>query len=226
MKDNYCDYSSIITKEQAIYDFCLYTPTLLDGISDNDGWVDQLFYVASNQSFNNVPKEVSDMDLAKLEEFFKKAVPDDGLIVEIGVWRNPNSPSKTSTQLFLDLKTKKTQYVGIDIEPRPHVLTYTENAFMLQVDSADTKTIQKVIQDQIRKPIDFLFIDGLHSVEQVKKELALIPLVRKGGVIGFHDISFHAGPNVWMDAFDPEKFDIYKFRADDDWGIGFLVKKF
>ncbi len=128
--------------------------------------------------------------------------------------------------MFLDLKTKTTQYLGIDIEPRPHVSNYTENAFTIQVDSGNTEHIRKIIDHHFRKPIDFLFIDGLHSVEQVKKELALIPLVRKGGVIGFHDISFHAEPNLWMDAFDPKKFDIYKFRADDDWGIGFLIKKF
>jgi hypothetical protein len=51
-------------------------------------------------------------------------------------------------------------------------------------------------------------------------------LVKKGGVIGFHDISPHAGPNMWMEAFDPMMFDIYKFRDTVDWGIGFLIKKF
>jgi hypothetical protein len=226
MKDNYCDYSTVLRKDPSMYDFCLYTPAFSIETHDWDGWLKDSFYSETEQSHNQVPKEVSDMNLAKLEEFFKLAVSDGGLIMEIGVWRNPDAEFKTSTQLFLDLKTKNTQYVGIDIEPRPHVLTYTDNTFMLQVDSAETKLIQKIVQEQLRKPIDLLFIDGLHSVDQVKKELALIPLVKKGGVIGFHDISFHAGPNLWMDAFDPEKFDIYKFRADDDWGIGFLVKKF
>ena len=226
MKENYCDYSSILKKDPPVYDFCLYTPAFSIQTRDSDGWVDDNFYNMTKQSHNRVSKEMSDMNLERLEEFFRKTVPDGGLIMEIGVWRVPNSPFKTSTQLFLDLKTKNTQFVGVDIEPRPHVLSYTENVFMLQIDSANTKAIQGILEMQMKKPIDFLFIDGLHSVEQVKKELALIPLVRKGGVIGFHDISFHAGPNLWMDAFDPEKFDIYKFRADDDWGIGFLVKKF
>jgi len=226
MKDNYCDYSMILKKDPPIYDFCLYTPAFSIQTHDSDGWLKDEFYKISKQSHNQVTQEVSDMNLEKLEHFFKFGVPDNGLIVEIGVWRNPESKTKTSTQLFLDLKTKDTQYLGIDIEPRPHVSKYTDNAFTIQADSGNTQFIQSIIQQHFRKPIDFLFIDGLHSVEQVKKELALIPLVRKGGVIGFHDISFHAGPNLWMDAFDPKKFDIYKFRADDDWGIGFLVKKF
>ena len=36
---------------------------------------------------------------------------------------------------------------------------------------------------------DFLFIDGDHTVEGVTKDFLLYrPLVRKGGVIAFHDI--------------------------------------
>ena len=60
----------------------------------------------------------------------------------------------------------------------------------------------------------------------MKKEVAVINSVKKGGVIGFHDISVHCGPNMWIDAFDPNKFDIHKFRNDNDWGVGFLLKKF
>jgi len=41
--------------------------------------------------------------------------------------------------------------------------------------------------------IDFLFIDGDHSYEGVKKDyLKYSPLVREGGLIAFHDICEHA----------------------------------
>lgn len=40
--------------------------------------------------------------------------------------------------------------------------------------------------------IDFLFIDGDHSYEGVKKDyLKYSPLVRKGGLVAFHDICEH-----------------------------------
>lgn len=43
------------------------------------------------------------------------------------------------------------------------------------------------------RPIDFLFIDGDHRYEGVKKDFALYrPLVRPGGLIAFHDIR----PNI------------------------------
>jgi hypothetical protein len=226
LKNNRVDFSSIVKLEAPIYDFCLYNPVLKNGIMDSDGWINQEFYKTTNQQVNHVPSEVSLMNLLRIYDFLKAHVPENGLIVEIGVWRDPSS-SYTSTKLFLDNRPKGTEYLGIDIETRNHVINYGgEKTYMMYTDSADTEKITNVIKNTIHKEIDFLFIDGLHSLEQVKKELALIPLVKKGGVIGFHDIAFHCGPNIWMDAFDPTKFDIYKFYRDDDWGVGFLVKKF
>ncbi len=41
-------------------------------------------------------------------------------------------------------------------------------------------------------PIDFLFIDGDHTYEGVKKDFEMYsPLVKEGGVIAFHDIALH-----------------------------------
>jgi hypothetical protein len=226
LRNNYVNYSSILRKDPPIYDFTLYTPNFNFETEDNDGWIDRTFYTVTDQDCNEVPKEMSDMDLEKLEIFFKKHVPEDGLFVEIGVWRNPNNKDIVSTQVIFDIKHDNCSYLGIDIENRPHILNKKPNVHFLQSDSADYNKIKNYIDTNIKKEIDFLFIDGLHSVEQVKKELALVNLVKKGGVIGFHDISVHAGPNMWIEAFDPEKFDIYKFRNNNDWGVGFIVKKF
>jgi predicted O-methyltransferase YrrM len=39
------------------------------------------------------------------------------------------------------------------------------------------------------RKVDFLFIDADHSYEGVKKDFEMYsPLVRKGGIIAFHDI--------------------------------------
>jgi len=226
LPNNHVNYASVLKKDPSIYNFTLYTPNFNFQTEDNDGWIDRNFYYKINQNYNIVPKEMSDMNLEKIEYFFKKHVPADGFFVEIGVWRNPNNKDKVSTQVIFDIKNDNCTYLGIDIEERPHILNKKPNVHFLQTDSAEFNKIKEYIDNNIKKKIDFVFIDGLHSVEQVKKELALVNLVKKGGVIGFHDISVHAGPNMWIEAFDSNMFDIYKFRENNDWGIGFIVKKF
>lgn len=230
LKDNKVDYSMILKPEYPIYPFTLYTPTFSIDVNDKDGHLhiqnELHFYYQTNQVWNVVPVEMSDMNREQINKFFKSHVQDNGLIVEIGVWRHAGDTT-TSTQFYFENKKESCHYLGIDIEERPHILNRGSNIHFLQTDSANIDLIKKTINEKCEgKEIDFLFIDGLHTVEQVKKELALVNLVRKGGVIGFHDISVHAGPNMWMEAFSPDHFDIYKFRADNDWGVGFIVKKF
>jgi predicted O-methyltransferase YrrM len=44
--------------------------------------------------------------------------------------------------------------------------------------------------------LDFLFIDGDHTYKGVKEDFEMYsPLVRKGGVIAFHDITKHPHSN-------------------------------
>ena len=228
LQNNYVNYNTVLIKTPTVYKYCLYTPKFVDIINkDEDGWINNDFYVYTNQRYNYVPKEMSDMNIEKIKNFMKSNISNNGLIVEVGVWRNPNTSSLTSTEIFLKDKPRDCDYLGIDIEDRPHLRNILNNNIdFLQRDSSKTDEIKMYIKNKFSKEIDFLFIDGLHTLEHVRKEIDLISIVKKGGVIGFHDISYHCGPNMWMDAFDPTMFDIYKFREDNDWGIGFLVKKF
>jgi predicted O-methyltransferase YrrM len=42
------------------------------------------------------------------------------------------------------------------------------------------------------QPVDFLFIDGDHTYAGVKQDFEMYsPLVRKGGLVAFHDIVLH-----------------------------------
>jgi predicted O-methyltransferase YrrM len=51
------------------------------------------------------------------------------------------------------------------------------------------KTIKRILND---KKLDFLFIDGDHTYQGVKKDFEMYsPLVRRGGMIAFHDIVKH-----------------------------------
>lgn len=64
---------------------------------------------------------------------------------------------------------------------------------LLRMDSQTEETVSYLKGLLAGRPIDFLFIDADHRYEGVKRDFELYsPLVRKGGLIAFHDIK----PNV------------------------------
>lgn len=82
--------------------------------------------------------------------------------------------------------------------------------------------------------IDFLFIDGDHTYDGVKKDYEMYStLVNSGGIIVFHDINDtqrHRERNVfvgkfWEEIKNTEK-EYFEINSNKDWaGIGVLIKK-
>jgi len=63
---------------------------------------------------------------------------------------------------------------------------------LIRADSHDPKTLEIVKKILGDSKLDFLFIDGDHTYEGVKRDFEMYsPLVRKGGIIAFHDIVEH-----------------------------------
>lgn len=93
---------------------------------------------------------------------------------------------------------------------------------LLGCDSHDPETLRKL---EGRK-FDFLFIDGDHSYEGVKKDFEMYgPLVEKGGIVAFHDIKdtqHHRDINVFVPPFWKEIKEKYPHRefVDDSVGWG------
>jgi len=64
-----------------------------------------------------------------------------------------------------------------------------QKLYLLRKDSHREETLEEVKKILNGNQLDFLFIDGDHSYEGVKKDFAMYStLVRKGGLIVFHDI--------------------------------------
>ena len=86
--------------------------------------------------------------------------------------------------------------------------------------------VKNIIGDE---KLDFLFIDGDHSLMGVKLDYHMYKeFVKTGGWIGFHDIrdsEYHHNNNCWVDAFWSELIGekIWFFADDVNWGgIGFI----
>jgi predicted O-methyltransferase YrrM len=73
---------------------------------------------------------------------------------------------------------------------------------------------------KITNELDFLFIDGNHFYDFVKKDLEMYgSLVRKGGIIAMHDIGYAEEGNVlklWKEVRD--KYNGYKEIIHSDKG--------
>jgi cephalosporin hydroxylase len=135
-------------------------------------------------------------------------------ILEIGTARGG------SLYLFARMATPAANLVSVDLPfgkfggGYPTWRKYLYQAFagpsqsltLLRADSHTAETIETVRTLCKGRPVDFLFVDGDHSYEGVKADFdAYSPLVRPGGLIGFHDIvsgvdSDTGGvPSFWQD---------------------------
>lgn len=71
----------------------------------------------------------------------------------------------------------------------------SQRLHILRGDSHEKSTFEDLTKILGGRSIDLLFIDGDHSYEGVKKDFEMYsPLVRKGGLIAFHDILEHTRP--------------------------------
>ena len=63
---------------------------------------------------------------------------------------------------------------------------------LIRADSHSKETLEKLKAHLNESQVDFLFIDGDHTYQGVKQDFQMYsPLVRKGGIVAFHDIVTH-----------------------------------
>ncbi len=105
-----------------------------------------------------------------------------------------------------------------------------QKLYLLRENSHQKETLEKVKGIIGDNQLDFLFIDGDHTYEGVKKDFEMYgSLVKEGGIIAFHDIVFHKfEPIVKVDVFWNEIKSNFKFKEmvknnNQNWaGIGII----
>ena len=107
-----------------------------------------------------------------------------------------------------------------------------QSLHLMRASSHESSTIEKVKGILNENKLDYLFIDGDHTYEGVKKDFELYsPFVKKGGVIVFHDIVPHAGSSCKVDEFwrgIKQKYEHKEFidRPDQNcFGVGVIFYK-
>jgi len=178
--------------------------------------------------------EFSDCNKYTLARTFNEVKHNTKVIVEIGVARisDPKfktaitSYEQTSTSVLLQSKLPETLYLGIDMEDRSFIHSYAPNTHTLKAKSEDYEVVLNKFKELNITKIDFLFIDGWHSINQVIDELWYLDFMKPGGVICYHDTNHHPGPTKIMDKFRPEYFEAVKHcQSENGWGLGVVKIK-
>lgn len=136
-------------------------------------------------------------ELAKVLQYVSEINPK--VIVEIGVhqgysmvdWQKAFNPEII---------------IGVDNDLHALDLEATKNMLIVDGDSHSDEVLLRVKKYLRGHPIDFLYLDGDHTYDGVKKDYQMYsPLVRSGGIIGFDDIKLDS--NHWrMNGVDVARF--------------------
>jgi len=140
-----------------------------------------------------VPQEIETL-LHKVKELDVKNMLEIGSYTggTLFMFTRMVNPKAKIISLDLPEKNLATQYVKIQRTLFANFARKEQTVYSLKEDSHLRSSLRKVELILAGKQLDFIFIDGDHSYEGVKKDFELYsPLVRKGGIVAFHDICKH-----------------------------------
>lgn len=193
-----------------------YRPSVEPHISDDTDWL--------GKPDPEPPFHFTPLNHEALTYAYNKLTSPPKLIVEIGVNRS-ESYEVSSTSTLLKLKPQECMYIGIDLDDKSNINSIENNVFTLRNDSADYEMLYKMMDWYGHEQIDFMFVDGWHSVNQVIKEWKYWEKMIPNGVMAFHDTNYHPGPVALLDAIDTDVFSVELFgRGEADWGVGVVQR--
>ncbi len=188
------------------------------------------FYDGSGTHYMQNPKEIVELIffLKKYEKKYKKKLSS---FLEVGFAAGINN--SFLNKFFSFKKIVAVDYVapaGINKETFFANLRF-KNLTLICGDSTNKDTVKKA---SILGPYDFIFIDGGHSYDTVKKDFQnYSKILNQNGLIAMHDIYSNTVPGVtkyWKEIKNNFKkqynfFEFYDPKQEFKYGIGIISKK-
>ena len=143
-------------------------------------------------------------------------------ILEIGVSRNGMG---SFTRCFLRHKKRETIYVGIYLDDKSFLNDAENNIHTIRNNSSNYAENLAIIQSLGVRQLDFILIDGWHSINQCYDDWEYTRLLSDEGIVAFHDTSWHPGSSRFIRALDKKKFLVEENVCPNDWGLGFVSKR-
>ena len=140
------------------------------------------------------------------------------VFVEIGVHRNGD---KSSTHTVLKNLPQNGVYLGIDIEDKTFIDDPARGIHTIKTSSSNYDVVVNKLKELGCDQIDFLFIDGWHSINQVLDDWEYTRILSPGGVVAFHDTAAHPGPHYFMKQLNRVKWHVSENVCPNDNGFGY-----
>lgn len=210
----------------------------INSIKNNENLEEIIDFALYNKNFFIKPSQIYS-EIAGLLKILKESKPK--YILEIGTYAG------ATLFLYSQVASENAQIISIDLPGGSHGGGYPEwkkpiyktfaspssRITLIRDDSHRYATLKKVKRILKDKKLDFLFIDGDHTYQGVKKDFELYnDLVKDNGLIVFHDIVPHPPEsNCEVNKFWNEiKNHFVSNELVEDWnqnwgGIGIIVKK-
>jgi cephalosporin hydroxylase len=207
-------------------------------IRNIDNIYDALDFAFSFQAFGvSIKPAQVEYEIAKLLEIVAELRPK--VVLEIGTERGG------TLFLFTRVADPEAKIISIDLPggpfgggyPRWKIPLYKsfskegQKIYLIRRDSHDSQTLKEVERILGGEKVDFLFVDGDHTYEGVKRDFEMYsPLVREGGIIAFHDIvpgpleNVGGVPEFWKEIKMKYKhMEIVKDWNQSGYGIGVIL---
>lgn len=185
-----------------------------------------------DSAFKKMHPTQDDLEMYQFVDVLRSVKPLKN-ILEIGV------AGGGTMNLWSTAANEGAHLVGVDINPAIMEIKMPPKPGKLIEwvigDTFDPETLRKVKAAFCGEMVDFLFIDGSHEYTAVINDFKVFsPLVRPGGMIGFHDINNCSGPKRFFEenregrgwfSFINENRLNYHGKPELSFGMGIFIQK-
>jgi len=190
-----------------------YEPTTEPEYSNDDP---RIFYMVGNAvclpMYNDVGKAVglvhpgTSVRKSHLDLVASAISKTTTSILEIGVNRYGKSLFSTTTTILKN-KASDCVYLGVDIQDKSYLNNPEKNIHTMLTNSKNRSQIRDKLLELGVEKIDFLMIDGDHSINYTVNDWCFTEFLSKSGVVVMHDTNVHIGPRAVFEAIDSKLFD-------------------
>ena len=170
---------------------------------------------------SNPPAEFTDANHSALQQAIDRCVNKPKTFLEIGVCRN-GQHSSTHT-IFKNLPSDGI-YLGVDLDDKTFLDNKEKGISTIKTSSSNYEEVVSKLKSLGVDKLDFIFIDGWHSINQVLLDWEYTNLLSDGGVVALHDTTAHPGPFFFVKFLNRSIWEVYPNLCPNDHGLGYCLK--